>query len=281
MAFVNYAKVLEEGKDRRITIGAFNTFNMESVQAVVMAADQLGAPLIVMAYYADLQYTGVDYLSAMCFVAAKNAGVDIALGLDHGKKIEQVYQCIENRFTGVMIDLSSETYETNVELTRQVISVARPRGISVEAEIGDIVDGDQSLEAIAKGFTDPEIARRFVRDTGVDCLAVSVGTAHGAYTNTPRINFALLEELIQTVPCPIVVHGGSGTPDKDVLEMVKMGVAKLNIGTDLFNAYNDGVACALRSLGQRARATEIARGGRNEIFQVAVQKLELLTKYKK
>ncbi len=150
----------------------------------------------------------------------------------------------------------------------------------MEAELGVIADADRSLEEIAAGYTDPEVARRFAKDTGVDCLAVSVGTAHGTYAHTPKINFDLLKELIDTVCCPIVVHGGSGTPDEDVEEMVRLGIAKLNVGTDFFDAYKKAMFDVMTEKGLGCDVIEVMAAARAAVEKVALHKLDILGRFR-
>lgn len=280
MALVNYNEILKYAKKHRMTVGAFNSLNMESLQAVVSAADKMNAPLIVQTYHAHVDYAGADYMRAIAEIASRNVNTKIAMGLDHGRSYEQAKLCIDNHYTGVMIDLASEDYDYNVRETKRVVEIAHARGISVEAELGTISDADKSLEEIASGYTDPEIARRFVKDTGIDCLAVSVGTAHGMYKYTPKINFDLLKELVDTVSCPIVVHGGSNTPDEDVEKMVELGIAKLNVGTDFFNAYEDAIYQMFQEKGSHPDIMELMAAAREAVEKVAIEKLKLLTKFR-
>ena len=276
----NYSDILKYAKEHKITIGAFNSFNMETLQAVVSAAEKKQVPLIVQTYHAHAEYAGAEYMRAIYGVAAEHASVKIALGLDHGQSFAQAEKCINVGYTGVMIDLASEDYDVNVKETKRVVELAHSKGISVEAELGVIADADRSLEEIAAGYTDPEVARRFARDTGVDCLAVSVGTAHGNYAHTPKINFELLKELVDTVSCPIVVHGGSGTPDEDVEEMVRLGIAKLNVGTDFFNAYKKAMFDMMNEKGLGVEATDVMAAARKAVEEVALHKLDILTRFR-
>ena len=179
--------------------------------------------------------------------AAREVSVPVCLSLDHGQKFEQAIECIEAGFSGGMIDLSTEDFNINAAAAKEVVKAAHARGVSVEAESGKIFDADSSPEKIASGYTDPKTAGEFVRQTGIDSLAVSIGTAHGTYAVKPKINFRLLEELI-TINIPIVVHGGSDIPDADVLEIVRPGTAKLNIDTDLMKAYNKGIIETLKDV---------------------------------
>ena len=280
MARSNYTEILKYAKEHKFAVGAFNSMNMETLQAVVSAASKMNVPLIVQTYHAHIDYAGADYMRALYEVAARNSNVMIAMGLDHGRSVEQSRLCIENNFTGVMIDLSSKDYDTNVYETRKVVEMAHAKGISVEAELGTIFDADESPEKIATGYTDPVIARKFVMETGIDCLAVSIGTAHGKYKYTPKINFDLLKELIDTVPCPIVVHGGSDVPDEDVIEMVRLGIAKLNVGTDFFNAYTQAMSRILTEDGPNADIIKVMSAARAAVEEVAMHKIDLLTKFR-
>ena len=279
MTLSPYSEILSYAKKHHFTVPAFNSYNMESVQATVSAARKMDTPLILQTYHAHMEYAGPEYIKAICDVAARDGKIAVALGLDHGKSYQQAERCIDAGYTGVMIDLASENYDVNVAETKKVAAIARARGVSVEAEIGTIFDGACRPEEIATGYTDPEVARRFVEETGVDCLAVSIGTAHGFYAHKPKINFDLLEELIRVVPCPIVVHGGSYTPDEDVLRMVKMGIGKLNVGGEFFEAFKKTVNAMLNENIDR-ELTEVLAEGRKAVEEVAVAKIKLLTAYR-
>lgn len=278
MGLVNYREILQYAKEHKITVGAFNSLNMETVQAVVAAADKKNTPLIVQTYHAHVDYAGPDYIRQIAEVASKHANVKIALGLDHGRSYEQAKRCIDSGYSGVMIDLASEDYDKNVSETKRVVELAHQRGVSVEAELGTIVTADKTPEVIAEGYTDPEMARKFAKDTGIDCLAVSIGTAHGVYKYAPKIQFDLLKELVDTVECPIVVHGGSGTPDEDVERMVKMGIAKLNVGTEFFNAYLDAIQKELKEAD--CDIVEAMEAARIAVQRTAETKLDILTRFR-
>lgn len=281
MKLSDYREIFEYGRAHNITIGGFNSANLESMQGIVEAANEMDTPLIVQCYHRHIDLMGADYMAALAQTAARNSRVPIAMGLDHGQTFEQAQLCIDNGFSGVMIDLSSDNYDRNVEITKRVVEVAHARGISVEAEIGKIFDADATVEEIATGYTDPDVARRFAQETKVDCLAVSIGTAHGIYAFEPKINFELLGELIDTVCCPIVVHGGSDTPDDDILKMVKLGIAKLNVGTELFNAYKKAALELLTERGVNIPPEDVFVAARNAVKEAAKQKLKLLTAYRK
>ena len=279
MSLLPYVDLLKYAKEHKITLPAMNIFNMESSQAVVRAADMKDCPIIVQVVHRDIVLAGICYAAAIVGIAAEEAKVKVALGLDHGSSYEEVKMCVDCGFTGVMIDLSCQDYDTNVRETRKVVGYAHERGVSVEAELGTIQNGMASLEEIEAGYTDPKTARAFVKDTGIDCLAVSIGTAHGMYKHKPRINFDLLKELLETIPCAIVIHGGSGTPDEDVEKMVKMGVSKLNIGTDLFNAYREAIINILRE-EVNPPPSKMMDAARANMIKVALHKIDILTRFR-
>lgn len=280
MSLTPYKEILDYAIQHKITIGAFNSFNMETLQAVVSAANKKNCPLIVQTYHEHVKFAGSKFMAAVAKVAAEESSVKIALGLDHGQSFEQAKSCIESGYSGVMIDLSGEDIDFNIAETKKVVELAHSKGVSVEAELGTIMTGDSTVAEIASGNTDPVIARKFVKETGIDCLAVSVGTAHGLYKFKPEINFDLVEELVNSTGCPIVVHGGSGTPDEDVLKMVKLGIAKLNVGTDFFMAYNEAMFSVLSEKGPACDAIEVMRAARAAVEKVALQKLDLLNAYR-
>lgn len=281
---VNYNEMLKDAVKHHYCIGGMNSFNLESVQGIVRAADEVNTPVIVQLHWSDLDHATPVVMARMTEAVAASAKVDVAVGLDHGRSFAQAIECIDSGFTAVMIDLSNDNYDENVVQTRKVVEYAKARGISVEAELGNIVMGSDSPETIAAGYTDPDMAKRFVEATGVDCLAVSVGTAHGPYAHKPVLNYELIGTLVETVPCPIVVHGGSGVPDEDVLKMVRMGIAKLNIGTDMFCAYSDGIASVMAGYDgtyQRRLCQRAAEQARENVYKVAKHKMELMTAYRK
>ena len=280
---VNYNAMLKDAVEHHYCIGGMNSFNLESVQAIIRAADDVNTPVIVQVHHSDLRHATPLGMARMTEAVAAGAKVDVAVGLDHGQSFDQAIECIDAGFTAVMIDLSNDDFDLNVDQTIKVVEYGHARGVSVEAELGNIVMGSDSPEKIAAGYTDPDQAREFVERTGVDCLAVSVGTAHGFYAHTPVINFDLVKTLVECVPCPIVVHGGSGVPDEDIMKMVKMGIAKLNIGTDMFNAYTQGVAAALEGYDgtyQRRLTQKTAEYAREYVYKVAKHKMELMTAYR-
>ncbi|RJQ27668.1 MAG: class II fructose-1,6-bisphosphate aldolase [Peptococcaceae bacterium] len=239
MALVPVARLLEQAEAGLYAVGAFNCNNMEIVQAIVAAAEAEGAPVIMQASQGAIKYAGIEYIAAMARLAAGRARVPVALHLDHGTSFEQAVQCIRHGFSSVMIDGSRLPLAENIALTRQVVAVARSVGVSVEAELGKIGGTEDNITVSEREalFTDPDEAKTFVRETGVDSLAVAVGTAHGRYRGTPELDFPRLQKIRSKVNIPLVLHGSSGVPDDAIQEAIRLGVRKVNIDTNIREAF--------------------------------------------
>lgn len=241
MALVPIDVLMKEAEAGGYAVGAFNCNNMEIVQAIVDAARTERSPVIMQASQGAIKYAGIDYIVAMVKVASDGAGVPVALHLDHGTSFAQVMQCIRSGFSSVMIDGSKHPLEDNIALTCRVMDVARAVGVSVEAELGKIGGTEDDIVVSEREalFTDPEEARYFVERTGVDALAVAIGTAHGRYKGVPQLDFDRLRKIRSLVHTPIVLHGSSGVPDEAIREAIEIGVRKINIDTNIREAFVD------------------------------------------
>ncbi|OAT79756.1 class II fructose-1,6-bisphosphate aldolase [Desulfotomaculum copahuensis] len=239
MSFVPVSALLRDAENEGYAVGAFNCNNMEIVQAIVAAAEAENAPVIMQASQGAIKYAGIDYIVAMARVAAAGAKVPVALHLDHGTSFEQVIRCVRAGFSSVMFDGSKLPTEQNIAITRQVVAVSRPVGISVEAELGKIGGTEDEIVVTDREalFTDPEEARYFVEQTGVDSLAVAIGTAHGRYKGEPQLDFERLSKIKSLVTVPIVLHGSSGVPAEALREAIRRGVRKINIDTNIREAF--------------------------------------------
>ena len=239
MSLVPISELLSKAERGSYAVGAFNCNNMEIVQAIIAAAEAENSPVIMQASQGAIKYAGIDYITAMARIAAENASVPVALHLDHGTSFEQVMLCIRKGFSSVMIDGSKHAFEENIELTNRVLAVARAVGVSVEAELGKIGGTEDDIHVDDKDalFTNPEEAREFVERTGVDALAVAIGTAHGQYKGIPELDFPRLEKIRSLVNIPIVLHGSSGVADQDIVKAIKLGVRKVNIDTNIREAF--------------------------------------------
>jgi len=243
---VTTKEILDKAREKGYAIGAFNMSNMEILQAIVQAAENENSPVIVQASQAALKYAGVDYIEAMATLAAQKASVPVALHLDHGTDFELIMQCIRHGFTSVMIDGSKYPFEENVAITKKVVEIAHAVGVSVEAELGRIGGTEDHITVSERDalYTDPDEAVRFAQETGVDSLAISIGTAHGVYKGEPKLDFDRLSEIRNILNIPIVLHGASGVPDESIREAVKRGVCKINIDTEIRQSFTE----ALRKL---------------------------------
>lgn len=239
MSLVSMAQLLLDAQQGQYAVGAFNCNNMEIVQAIVSAAEAEKSPVIVQASQGAIKYAGIEYIAAMTRLAAEQASVPVALHLDHGTSFAQIMSCVRNSFTSVMIDGSKLPLEENIALTNKVIEAVRPLGISVEAELGKIGGTEDDITVSEKEalFTDPAEAERFVSETEVDALAIAIGTAHGQYKGIPKLDFQRLTEIRKRVNVPIVLHGSSGVPDEAIQKAISLGVCKVNIDTNIREAF--------------------------------------------
>lgn len=235
-------ELLLDAQKNHYAVGAFNVENMEMVQAVVAAAEQLRAPVILQTTPGTLQYAGMEYFLANVSVAAKNARVPVVMHLDHGNSFGLAMQALRTGYTSIMIDGSKLPFEQNIALSKAVADACHPSGIPVEAELGKVGGKEDDLVVTGDSpYTDPDEAAQFVQETGVDSLAVGIGTAHGFYKGEPRVDVQRLKEIRQKVSIPLVLHGTSGVPDETVRACIANGICKVNYATDLRVAFSRGV----------------------------------------
>ena len=268
MALVTTKEMFEKAMQGKYAIGAFNVNNMELIQGIVDAAAEQNSPVILQASSSAIKYAGIDYLMAMVKVAAeKYPNIPIAIHLDHGPDFETCKMCVDAGFTSVMFDGSKYDFEENVRLTKEVVDYAHAHGVVVEAELGKLagIEDEVNVSADDAIYTDPAQAEEFVKRTGVDSLAIAIGTSHGAYKfkGEARLRFDILKEVKERIPnTPIVLHGAStvipelvemcnkyggdipgakGVPDEMLHEASISGVSKINVDTDLRLALTAGI----------------------------------------
>ena len=277
MALVPMALLLQEAQKEGYAVGAFNANNLEIVQGIVEAAVELNSPVILQASQGAIKYAGLDYLVAIVRAASEKVRVPVALNLDHGASFEQAVQCIRGGFSAVMFDGSKYPFAENVALTLAVGRVARAAGVSLEGELGRIggTEDDVSVAARDAAMTVPEEAAEFVRQTGVDALAVAVGTAHGPYRGVPRLDFARLAAIRRLVDVPLVLHGASGVPGQAIQEAISLGVCKINIDTDLRQAFSAGIKEVLAATPDEFDPRRLLGPGREALKKVAKEKMLL------
>ena len=248
MPFVTTKKMLQDAQDGHYAVGAFNVENMEMVMAVIEAAEEMNAQVIMQTTPSTVKYAGLDYYLANVKAAAERADIPVALHLDHGSSYGLAMQALRTGYTSIMIDGSHEGFEDNVVLTKAVVDACRPSGIPVEAELGKVGGKEDDLDGgDGDGYTDPNQAKEFVERTGASSLAVAIGTAHGLYKGEPKLEQERLSNIRQVVSVPLVLHGASGVPDEAVREAIRRGICKVNYATELRIAYSNGIKEVLKT----------------------------------
>ncbi|REK71707.1 class II fructose-1,6-bisphosphate aldolase [Paenibacillus paeoniae] len=252
MPLVSMNEFLPKAKANKFAVGQFNMNNLEFAQATVEAAMEENSPFIYGVSEGALKYMGIEFTVAMAEAAAKKSGLPIALHLDHGSSFEVAMKCIRAGFSSVMFDGSHYGLEENIALTKEVVKAARAMGVSVEGELGTIggVEDDLSVDEADATLANAEEAIRFYEETGVDCLAIAVGTAHGMYKGEPKIHYDIIQKVADAIPVPVVLHGGSGVPDEAIRLSVQAGVGKINVNTENQVAFTTTIREVLSANGE-------------------------------
>ncbi len=249
---VSLKEVLEIAEKGNFAIPAFNVYNMESVMGVLKAAEETRAPIIMQVYPRLMKEETGYFLSPVILAAAKKATVPVCFHLDHGPSELETTRSIRYGATGIMLDGSTLPFEENIALTKRVVDTCKYLDIQVEGELGHVgTTKDDEMDS----FTTPEDAKRFVEETGVTCLAVAVGTAHGRYTKPPKLDIERIKAIRKaTNNAALVLHGGSGVPDEEIKKAVAAGIRKMNFATDICYAFLD---CCLDELQKPERVIAI------------------------
>lgn len=281
MALVNTKEMLLDAQRNHYAIGAFNVENMEMMQAVIAAAEAERLPVILQTTPSTLKYASTAVYAAMATAMAGKATVPVAMHIDHGSSFALCQQGAQDGYTSLMIDGSKLSLDDNIALTRQVVEMAAgsSQAPTVEAELGRLGGKEDDLE-VKEGedlSTDPEEAVRFVTETGVDSMAVAIGTAHGFYKGTPKLDFTRLAELRDAVSVPLVLHGSSGVPDEDVRRAISLGVCKVNFATELRVAYTDGVRHVLQD-GAVYDPKKYGEAGRNAVIELVRHRMKVCSR---
>ena len=309
MALVTTKKMFENAYKGGYAVGAFNINNMEIVQAITEAASELKSPVVLQVSAGARKYAKHAYLMALARAAVEDTGIDVALHLDHGADFEICKSCIDGGFTSVMIDGSHHSYEDNIALTRKVVEYAHAHGVVVEGELGVLAGVEDDVVAEKSSYTRPEEVEDFVTRTGVDSLAISIGTSHGAYKFTPKqctrnengilvpppLRFDILEEVEKRLPgFPIVLHGASsvaqecvaeinarggkmpdaiGIPEEQLRKAAKMAVCKINIDSDIRLAMTAGIRRVFTDNPSAFDPREYLKVGREEVKKMVAHKI--------
>ena len=239
---VNMNDVLLPAQKGGYAVGLFNTVNLELAKGVLAAAEELHSPVIIGTAEIFLPYSTLEELSYFLLPMAEKASVPVVVHLDHGLKAETCKRALELGFTSVMFDCSADDYETNIQKVREITQLAHAKGATVEAELGHVGDNEDSAEGSSQltdpsaYYTVPAQAKDYVERTGVDALAIAVGTAHGTYKLPPKLDFDRISEIAKVIDTPLVLHGGSGLSDDDFKTAISRGISKVNIFTDINQA---------------------------------------------
>ncbi len=244
MPLTTTVSMLRKAQEQGFAVGAFNVENMEMAQAIISAAEELGAPVILQTTPSTVRYAGTGMYAAMVAALAQEASVPVAMHLDHGDSFALCAQALRSGYTSVMIDGSKLPLEENIALTYKVSEMCAAVGVPVEGEIGRVGGKEDDLESDG-GYTIPEEAVRFEKESGLFSMAVGVGTAHGFYKEKPQLNKELITTLRGMLQAPMVLHGASGLSDEDVKDCIRRGICKVNFATELRAAYTEGVKAVL------------------------------------
>lgn len=277
MPLVSMNEFLPQAKAGNYAVGQFNMNNLEFAQAITEAGIALKSPFIFGVSEGALKYMGIEYTVALAEASAKKSGLPIALHLDHGSSFEVAMKCIRAGFSSVMFDGSHYSFEENIRLTKEIVKVAHAMGVSVEGELGTIggTEDDISHDEASATLAKPDEAVRFYEETGVDALAIAVGTAHGVYKGEVKIHNDIIEKVAAAIPISIVLHGGSGVPDELIAQAIKAGATKINVNTENQVAATAAIREVLAKDAKAYDPRKYLTPARNAMVEVVKSKIEL------
>ena len=271
-------ELLKVAKENQFAVPAFNICSYDMMKAIIEEAERLEAPVILEIHPDEIAYLSDEFVAAVR-AYAYTSKLPIVIHLDHGGTIEDVLRPSRNGYSSGMIDASLKSFDANVQITKQLVALAHAVNVSAEAELGTIGNnGSAEGGAETNIYTDPDQAKIFVKETGIDTLAVAIGTAHGLYpkNRTPKLNIDLLKELNQQIDLPFVLHGGSGNPDAEVSEAVKYGVAKVNLSSDLKSVFFNALREILSENPSMYEPNAIYPAANKKVQEVVKHKMEIL-----
>jgi len=277
MGLINPIELLKKAREKNIAVAAFNVHNTETIQAVIDGANEEGAPVIIQTSPATLKYAGIDFIAENVKIAAEKVNIPVALHIDHCISYAMIIEAIRHGYTSLMIDGSKLPYKENVKLVKEVVRVAHAVGIVVEAELGKIGGTKDYLRLDEREatLTVPKEAKEFVELTNIDSLAVAIGTAHGVYKGEPKLDFERLSKIKEVVNVPLVLHGASGVPDKNIREVIKRGIVKVNIATELKIAFSDTIRTYFTNNPKEKDPRKYMEAGRKAVKEVVKKKIRL------
>jgi len=263
--------MLKEAKEIQTAVGAFNVENMEMAQAVISAAEEMGCPVILQTSSSAARYAPMPVFAAMIAAMAELATVPVALHLDHADEA-LVHEALKSGYTSVMYDGSKKSFSENVNRTKAIVSAAEALNIPVEGELGGIGGKEDDVECQID-YTDPAEAADFVAQTGVNSLAVAIGTMHGVYKTTPKLDIQRLEAISAVVDVPLVLHGASGLSTIDLQNCIKAGICKINFGTDLRIAYTQSIRDYMEQNPNKFDPRAYGKVARERVTEIVKKKL--------
>ena len=277
MPLVSSKPIMEEAVRRHFAVGAFNANNMEQVQAIVEAAQEERAPVILQVSQGAIRYAGMDFAAGLVKIAAASVTVPVVLHLDHGTDFEQNVRCLRAGFTSLMIDGSKKPYAETVATTKRVADLAHLVDIPVEAELGQVLNvaGGVTPEQVRAAMTNPDQARDFVTRTGCDSLAVACGSVHAMTSREATLDIDRIKAIFDQVHIPLVLHGSSGVKHDSVVAAIAAGIAKVNVATTLNQAFIDGVRKAVADMPTETDPRKILGAGRDQVKEAVREKLRL------
>lgn len=243
MSIISSHNMLKKARQEHYAIPAFNIHNLETMQVIVETVAELQSPVILAGTPGTYCYAGTENIIAIAEALSKKHKVPLAVHLDHHEEYDDIVKKINSGIRSVMIDGSHFPFEENIALVKRVVDYAHRYDVSVEAELGRLggVEDDLVVDAKDALYTNPKQAVEFIKRTGIDSLAIAIGTAHGLYKSEPKLDFDRLSEIRSMVDIPLVLHGASGVPDKDVRECIQRGICKVNVATELKIAFSDAL----------------------------------------
>ena len=274
---VTSKELLLDAQKNHYAVGAFNVENMEMVMAVLAAAEEQNSPVIMQTTPGTVKYAGFDYYFANVKAAAERTKIPVVMHLDHGNSFAMAMQAFRAGYTSIMIDGSKLPFEENIDLTKSVVNVCHASNVPVEGELGKVGGKEDDLENDDDNpYTDPQEAKEFVERTGVDSLAIGIGTAHGVYKGIPKVNMEVLSAVRQVVDVPLVMHGTSGVPDEQVRDAVRRGICKVNYATDLRIAFTNGVKAYMNDNPNAFDPKKYSAPGMKEVTAYVAQKMQVV-----
>ena len=274
---VTSKELLLDAQKNHYAVGAFNVENMEMVMAVLAAAEEQNSPVIMQTTPGTVKYAGFDYYFANVKAAAERTKIPVVMHLDHGNSFAMAMQAFRAGYTSIMIDGSKLPFEENIDLTKSVVNVCHASNVPVEGELGKVGGKEDDLENDDDNpYTDPQEAKEFVERSGVDSLAIGIGTAHGVYKGIPKVNMEVLSAVRAVVDVPLVMHGTSGVPDEQVRDAVRRGICKVNYATDLRIAFTNGVKAYMNNNPNAFDPKKYSAPGMKEVTAYVAQKMQVV-----